>query len=114
VNPCFPGSIKIPVTFATKPVAFCKAYELSIIEAELVTVFGIMAVEAPPHRFRMMEPEVGMFLFKFSLLAVYLRRGMATAARIYPLGERRRVDGKLLVNPKSKRDETNSHEKDDE
>ncbi len=94
--------------------AFRKAYELSIIEAELVTVFGIMAVEAPPQRFRMMEPEVGMFLFEFSLLAVYLHRGMAIAARIYPLGERRRGDGKLLVNPKSKRDEINSHKKDDE
>jgi hypothetical protein len=50
------------MAFATEAVAFGKVNELSIIKAEFVSIFCIMAIEAPPHGFRMMHTDLRMLI----------------------------------------------------
>jgi hypothetical protein len=49
-----------------------------------------MAIEAPSHRLGVMELDIGVFFFQFSLLSIHLHGGMAIAAREHSLGHRRR------------------------
>ena len=90
MDTCLPVSVDIPVTFAAEPVAFGEIDEFSVKKSKLVSIFCIVAVEAPAHRLGMMEPNIRVFVFQFSLFAVHLHRGMAIAAGKHPLCHRRR------------------------
>jgi hypothetical protein len=63
VDACPPIPVKVPVAFATEPVAFGKVYQFSVKKAELVPVFRIMTIKAPPHGFCMMHPDFRMLFF---------------------------------------------------
>jgi len=80
VNAYLPVLILVPVTFSAEPVAFRKADQIPIIEPQLISIFRIMAVETPSHRFGVMELDSGVFFFQFSLLPIHLHRGMAVSA----------------------------------
>jgi hypothetical protein len=97
VNTRLPVSVDIPVTFAAKPVTLVEVDQLCIIEAKFITISRIMAIEAPPHGFRMMQFDLRMFLFELSLLPVDLHGGMTVAARENSFGKRWWRDGELFA-----------------
>ena len=74
VDACLPIPVNVAVTFTAEPVTFSKVDELSVIKSEFVSIFCIVAVEAPPHRLRMMELDVRMFVFELPLLRLTSRR----------------------------------------
>jgi hypothetical protein len=97
VNACFPVPVKVAVAFTAEAVALSEANELSIVKAELITVFYIVTVEAPPHRFCVMDFDVGMFFFELSFFSVHLHGGMTTATGENPFRKGRGGDGKFLA-----------------
>jgi hypothetical protein len=105
VNPCLPVLIDVPMAFATEFVAFCEVDELPVEKPEFVAIPCIVAIKAPSHRLRMMEPDIGMFILQLPLLSVHLQRGMAIAAGENALCHRRRRDGKFLTCTTHKGDE---------
>ena len=110
IGPLAPGKIPTPLTmdaglpiiknvamaFAAEAVALVVTDEFSIVESQLVTIFGVVAVETPPHGFSMMEHDILMSLLQFSPLGIDLHGGMAITARKHPFGKWRRRDRKLL------------------
>jgi hypothetical protein len=97
VDACPPVPVKVPMTFTAEPVAFGKVYQLSVIKAEFISVFCIMAIEAPAHGFRMMHPDFRMFVFQLPFFSVYFQGGVTLAAGEDPFGKRRGRDRKLLT-----------------
>ena len=85
-----PIFIDISVAFTTEAIAFCKVYQVSVIEAHLVSILGIMAIEAPPHRFSMMKFDVGVFFFQDPLFSIDFHGSMAVAAWEHAFRHRRR------------------------
>jgi hypothetical protein len=57
-----------------------------------------MAIETPSHCFGVMELDIGVFFFQFSLLSIHFHRGMTIAAGIDSLSKRRRRNRKLFTN----------------
>jgi hypothetical protein len=51
------------MTFTAKLVALCKFNEIAIIKPQLIPVFDIVTVEAPPHGLGMMKLDLGVFFF---------------------------------------------------
>jgi len=86
----------IAMTFPAEAVTLLVTDEFSIVESQLITIFGIVAVETPPHGFSMIEDDVLMSLLQFSPLGIDLHGGMAITARKHPFGKWKRRDRKLL------------------
>jgi len=97
VDTCPPVLVNVAVAFAAEPMAFGKIDELSVIETEFISVFCIVAVEAPSHCLCMMHPDFRMFVFQFSFLTVCSHGGMTGTAGEDSLGKRRRRDRKILA-----------------
>jgi len=51
------------MTFAAEPVAFREVNEFPIVKPQLISIFRIMAIEAPSHCLCMMQLDPGMFFF---------------------------------------------------
>jgi len=96
VKPCLPVPVQVAMTFAAEPVAFLKVDEFPIVKPQLVPVLCIVAIEAPPHRFGVMEMDLRVFLLQPPLFCVHRQRSVAIAAGKHPFCNRRRGDGKLL------------------
>jgi hypothetical protein len=78
------------MTFATEPIALGEIYQFAVVQSQLVSILCVMAVEAPSHRFGVMEFDIGVFFFQLPFLSIHLHRGMAAATGEQPLGHRRR------------------------
>ena len=102
VNARLPVSEDIAVTFAAKPVALVEVDQFSTKEAKFITISRVMTVEAPPHRFRMMQFDLRMFLLELSLLSVDFHGGMTIAAGENSFGKRWWGDGELFADCKGK------------
>ena len=96
VDACLPVSVNRAVTFATESVTFSEVDQLSIIETELISISGIMAIETPSHRLGVMQLDIRMLFVQLSLLRIDLHGGMAVTAGIHALCKGRRRDRKLL------------------
>jgi hypothetical protein len=90
MNAGLPISILRPMAFAAESIAFGKVDQLPVVKAQLISILCIMTVETPSHRFGVVELDIGVLFFQFSLLSIYLHRSMAIAAGVHPLGHRRR------------------------
>ena len=96
VDTGFPIIKNVAMAFATEAVALLVTDEFSIVESQLITILGVVAVETPPHGFSMMEHDILMSLLQFSPLGVDLHGGVAITARKHPFGKWRWRDRKLL------------------
>ena len=90
MNTRSPISVLRPMTFATEPIALGEIDQFTVVQSQLISISWVMAVEAPSHRFGVMEFDVGVFFSQFPFLSIHLHRGMAVAAGEQPLGHRRR------------------------
>jgi hypothetical protein len=99
VNPCLPGSVDVPMTFAAETVAFRKIDELSIEKPEFIPVFWVVAVETPSDVFTMVKDDIRMLVFEFPSFSVGLHRSMTVTAGKHPLRQGRRRNRKLLLSP---------------
>jgi hypothetical protein len=90
MNAGLPILVDISMTFAAKPIAFCEIDQIPIKEPKFISIFCIMTIETPPHRLGVMKLDIVMFFFQFSLLSIYLHRGMAIATREHSLCHGRR------------------------
>jgi hypothetical protein len=99
MDTCLPVSVDIPVAFAAEPVAFGEIDEFSVKKPKFVSIFCIVAVEAPSHGFRVMELDVRVFVFEFPLFPIDLHRGMTVAAGEHSLCQWRRGDRELFCSP---------------
>ena len=63
MNPRSPIPVLRSMTFTAKLVALCKFNEIAIIKPQLIPVFDIVTVEAPPHGLGMMKLDLGVFFF---------------------------------------------------
>jgi hypothetical protein len=93
------------MTFATELVAFCEVDEFSVEKSQFVAVFCVVAIQAPSHRLRMMELDVGMFILQLPLFSVHIQGGMAIATGEHTLCHGRRGNGKFLTCTTHNRDE---------
>jgi hypothetical protein len=103
VNARLPISVLRPMTFATEPVALSEVDQFTIIKSQFIPVFCIVAIQAPSHRFSMMELDICMFLFQFPLFSVHLQGGMAVTAGENAFCKRWRGHGEILISPSDKR-----------
>jgi len=110
MNTCLPVSIEVTVTLAAESIALREIDQFSVEKPKLIPVLCIVAIEAPSHGFSMMEFDVSVLLFEFSLFPIGLHGGMTIAARKHALRDRWRGDRKLL-HPHRKRCEINCQEK---
>ncbi|OGP84157.1 MAG: hypothetical protein A2V87_04640 [Deltaproteobacteria bacterium RBG_16_58_17] len=62
MNSCLPVVVNIPMALPAKPVGFGKIDVFAIGKLQLVTVTGIMAIEAPPFLLRMAQFDGGMLV----------------------------------------------------
>jgi hypothetical protein len=85
VDPYFPALVKVAMAFSAEPVAFLEIDQFAVVQAQFVAVFGVMAIEAPSHRFGVMELDVCMLVFQLSLCSIGLHGGVAAAAGEQPL-----------------------------
>ena len=99
VDARLPVSIDGSMALTAEPVTLIETDKLCIVESQLVPVFRIVAIETPPHGFRMVEFDVCVFFFELPFLAVNLHAGMTVAARINSLGERWGRNRELLIGP---------------
>jgi hypothetical protein len=106
MDACLPVFVNVAMTFATELVAFCEFDELPVVKPQFVAISCFVTVEAPSHRLRMMELDIGMFTLQLPLFSVYLQGGMAIAARKHTLCHGRRGDGKFLTCTTDKGDKT--------
>jgi hypothetical protein len=113
MDTCLPVSVDIPVTFAAEPVALGEIDEFSVKKPKFVSIFCIVAVEAPSHGLGVMELNVRVFVFEFPLFPIDLHRGMTVTAGEYSLCQRRRRNRKLLLSPHHNGDKVNSKQKDE-
>jgi len=90
MNPRSPISVLRPMTFTTELVAFCKVYEFPVEKSQFISIPYIVTIEAPSHRLGMMEFNIRVFFFEFSLFAIDLQGGMAVATGEHSLSHRRR------------------------
>ena len=90
VNTRSPISVLRPVTFTAEPITLGEFYQLAVVQPQLISVSCVMAVEAPPHRFGVMELDVGMLFLQYPFLPIELHRGMTVTTRVHSLGHRRR------------------------
>ena len=90
MNTRSPISVLRPVTFTAEPVTLGEFYQLAVVQPQPVSISCIMAVEAPPHRFGVMELDVGMLFLQYPFLPIELHRGMTVTTRVHSLGHRRR------------------------
>ena len=111
MDACLPIPIDIAVTFPAKPVAFSKVDQLSVVEPQFISIFCIVAVEAPPHRLRVMELDIGMLFLELSLLRIDFQRGVTVAAGKHSLCHWGRGNGKLFTNPPRRGSKTNPQQK---
>jgi hypothetical protein len=63
MDACPPVSKDGAMTFAAEPIAFGKVDEFPVVKPQLISFCRIMAIEAPSHRFRMMQLDLGMLFF---------------------------------------------------
>jgi hypothetical protein len=96
MNARFPVSIHIAMTLAAETIALREIDQLPIEQPQLIPIFCIMAIEAPPHGLGMVKLDVGMFVFEFPLLEVRFHGGMAVTAWENAFSQRGRRHGKLL------------------
>jgi hypothetical protein len=108
MDTCLPISIDISVTFTAKPVALGEIDEFSVKKPKFVSIFCIVAVEAPSHGFRVMKLDVRVFVFEFPLFPIDLHRGMTVAAGEHSLCQRGRRNRKLLLSPHDDGDKVDS------
>ena len=87
---CSPVLVLGPMAFSAESITFCEVDQVPVIEPQLIPIARIVAVEAPPHRFSVMEFDVGVLFLQLPLLPIDLHRGMAVATGIHSLGHRRR------------------------
>ena len=106
MDPCSPGFIDVPMTFATEPVAFCEVDELPVIKPQFIPISCFVAVKAPSHRLGMMQFDIRVFILQFPLFPVHLHRGMAVAAGKHAFCHGRRGDREFLTCPSHKGDKT--------
>jgi hypothetical protein len=90
VKTCLPILINVPMAFATEAIAFRKIDQISVIEAQLIPIPGIVAIEAPSHRLSVMKLDVGVLFFQDPLLPIQFHGRMAVAAGKHPFRHRRR------------------------
>jgi hypothetical protein len=90
MNTRSPISVLRPVTFTAEPVTLGEFYQLAVIQPQPISISCVMAVEAPPHRFGVMEFDVGMLFLEYPFLPIEFHRGMTAAAGVHALGHRRR------------------------
>ena len=114
MNAPFPGFINVPMAFAAEPIAFRKVDQIPIVEPQFVSIPRIMAIETPSHRFGVMEFDIRVFFFQFSLLSIQLHRGMAVVAGKHPFCHRRRGYRKLFLNSRSEDRKTGLQQKNDD
>jgi hypothetical protein len=113
MDTCLPVSVDIPVAFAAEPVAFGEIDEFSVKKPKFVSIFCIVAVEAPSHGLRVMELDVRVFVFEFPLFPIDFHRGMTVAAGEHSLCQRRWRNRKLLLSPHHNGDKGNYKQKDE-
>jgi len=63
MDACPPVSKGGAMTFAAEPIAFSKVDEFPVVKSQLISFCCIMAIEAPSHRFRVMQLDLGMLIF---------------------------------------------------
>jgi hypothetical protein len=63
MDACPPVSKYRTVALTTEPVAFREVNEFPIVKPQLISIFRIMAIETPSHRFGVMELDIGVFFF---------------------------------------------------
>jgi hypothetical protein len=85
-----PIFVDISMTFAAETIALRKVDQIPVKESELIPILRIVAIEAPSHRFGMMEFDIGVFFFQFSLLSIHLHGSMTVAAGKQSFSHRRR------------------------
>ncbi len=90
MNACLPISVLRPMTFTTEPVALREVYQFTVVQPQFISVFSIVAIETPSHRFGMMELDVRMLFFQNPLLSIHFHGSMAVAAREHSFSHRRR------------------------
>jgi hypothetical protein len=90
MNTRSPISVLRPVTFAAEPETLGEFYQLAVIQPQPISISCVMAVEAPPHRFGVMEFDVGMLFLEYPFLPIEFHRGMTVTAWVHSLGHRRR------------------------
>ncbi len=90
MNASPPVLVLVAMAFAAEPIAFCKVDQVPVIEPQLISILRVMAVEAPSHRFGVMEFDIGVLFLEFPFLTIHLHRGMAVTAGEQALGHRRR------------------------
>ena len=98
-----PVPVDISVTFTAEPVAFSELYQRPVEEPQFIAILGIMAIQTPPHGFRMVQPDIRMFVLEFSFFAIDFHAGMAVAAGVHPLCHGRRGDRKLFRGRRGRR-----------
>src|SRR4030067_3353191 len=95
VDPRSPIVLLRTMAFATEPIALREVDEFPIIKSQLISVFYIMAVEAPSHRLGMMKLDLCMFFFHLTFFPIDLQGGVAAAAGKHSLCHGRRGDREL-------------------
>jgi hypothetical protein len=78
------------MTFATEPKALSEFYQFAVVQSQPISIACVMAVEAPSHRFGVMEFDIGMLFLQHPFLPIDLHRGMTVATGVHSLGHRRR------------------------
>jgi len=72
MDACSPVLVLVPVAFATESITFCEVNQVSVIEPQLIPIVRIVAVETPPHRFGMVEFNIGMLFLELPFLPIDL------------------------------------------
>jgi hypothetical protein len=97
MNTGLPVFIHGTMALTAEPIAFGEVYKLPIVKMQLISILCIMAIETPSHRFGVMELDIGVFFFKFSLLSIHLHGGMTIAAGEYPFSNWQRRNWELFT-----------------
>lgn len=97
MNPSPPIPVEVAMAFSAESVTFGEIDQFSVIKPEFIAVFGIVAIKAPAHAFRMVHDDLRMFVLELPFLTVDLHGGMALAAGENAFGKGRRGNGEFLI-----------------
>jgi hypothetical protein len=78
------------MALAAEPIALGEFYQFAVEQSQAISISRIMAVEAPSHRFGVMEFDIGMLFLEYPFLSIELHRGMTVGAGVHSLRHWRR------------------------
>jgi hypothetical protein len=111
VDPYPPASVEIAVALPAESVTFLKIDQFAVVQTQSVAVLCVVAIEAPSHRFGVVQFDVGMLLLQLSLCSIDLHGGVTIAAREQTLRHRRGRDlFDHSVHPGNKKSSEQEHE----